>query len=83
MLWTCALRKKNFDLTCFIDFFSSLLDVHETFSVKLGHLLLFSSHVLPFIKLQTDSPLYHLTSCLLFIAVDKGVKTSLRFVIYT
>ena len=45
--------------------------VFETFSVKLGHLLLFLSLVLPFIKLQNISPVYHLTSCLLFIEVDK------------
>ena len=55
----------------------------ETFSVKLGHLLLFLSLVLPFSKLQNNSHVYHLTSCLLFIEVDKGGKTSLRFVRYT
>ena len=54
----------------------------ETFSVKLGHLLLFLSLVFPFIRLQNYSPIYHLTSCLLFIEVDKGVNTSLRFVRY-
>ena len=57
--------------------------VVETFSVKHCHLLLFLSLVLPFIKLQNNSPVYHLTSCLLFIEVDKGTKTSLRFVRYT
>ena len=57
-------------------------DVGETFSVKLGHLLFFLSLVFPFIRLQNNSPIYHLTSCLLFIEVDKGVNTSLRFVRY-
>ena len=52
----------------------------ETFSVKLGHLLLFLSLVLPFTKLQNNSPGYHQTSCLLFTEVDKDAKTSLRFV---
>ena len=54
----------------------------ETFSVKLGHLLLFLSLVLLFIRLQNNSPVYHLKSCLLFTEVDKGAKTSLRFVRY-
>ena len=57
--------------------------IFETFSVKIGHLLLFLSLVFPFIRLQNNSPIYHLTSCLLFIEVDKGAKTSLRFVRYT
>ena len=56
---------------------------NETFSVKLGHLLLFLSLVIPFLKLQNNSPVNHMTSCLLFIEVDKGAKTSLRFVRYT
>ena len=58
------------------------VNVIETFSVKLGHLLLFLSLVFPFIRLQNNSPIYHLTSCLLFIEVDKGVNTFLRFVRY-
>ena len=60
-----------------------LIRTIETFSVKLGHLLLFFSLVLLFIKLQNNSPVYHLTNCLLFIEVDKGTKTCLRFVKYT
>ena len=55
----------------------------ETFSVKLGHLLLFLSLELPFIKLQNNSPVYHLTICLLSIEGDKGAKTSLRYERYT
>ena len=51
----------------------------ETFSVKLGHLLLFLSLVLRFINLQNNSPVFHRTICLLFIEVDKVVKTFLRF----
>ena len=47
----------------------------ETFSFKLGPLLLFLSLVLPFIKLQNISPVNHLTSCLLFIEVDKGAMS--------
>ena len=39
-------------------------------AVKLGHLLLFLSLVLPFIKLQNNSPVYPLTGCLLLIEVD-------------
>ena len=66
-----------------IDAFSIMICVQETFSVKLGHLLLFLSVVLPFIKLQTNSPVYPLTSCLLLTEVDKGANTSLHFVIYT
>ena len=54
--------------------------IEETFSVKPGHLLLFLSLVFTFIKLQNNSPVYYLTSCLLFIEVDKDAKTSLRFV---
>ena len=44
----------------------------------LGHLLLFLSLVLPFTKLQNNSPAYLQTSCLLFTEVDKGTKTSLK-----
>ena len=74
------LRVRVYDFDTLHRPFSLLL---EMFSVKLGHLLLFLSLVLPFIKLQNDCPIYHLTSCLLFIEVDKGAKTSLRFVRYT
>ena len=66
----------------YVNVYSFLLYLYETFSVKLGHLLLFSSLVFPFIRLQNNSPIYHLTSCLLFIEVDKDVNTPLRFVGY-
>ena len=57
--------------------------VLETFLVKIGHLVLFLSLVLLLIRVQNNSPVNRLTSCLLFIEVDKGAKTSLRFVRYT
>ena len=62
--------------------FTIIIHIYETFSVKLGHSLLFLSLVLPFIKLQNNSPVYRLTKCLLFVEVDKGAKTSVRFVRY-